>query len=114
MTTIDNANKYCTLINVFTVTPDKQMELVEMLSEATENVMSKLPGYISANLHLGDDGKTVTNYAQWATLEDYQNALKNEEAMKHMKQAASMAIEFIPITYSRIWTHSTNNVSDAG
>ncbi len=110
MTTIDNANNYCTLINVFTVAPNKQMELVDMLNEATENVMCKLPGYISANIHLGDDHKTVTNYAQWATLEDYQNALKNEEAMKHMKQAASMAIEFIPITYSRLWTHSLNDV----
>lgn len=71
MTTIDNANKYCTLINVFTVAPDKQLALVEHLKEATETVMSKLVGYVSANLHLGDDQKTVTNYAQWASLEDY-------------------------------------------
>ncbi len=67
MATINAADKICTLINVFTVEPEKQMELFENLETATENVMSKLPVYISANLHLGDDKKTITNYAQWAT-----------------------------------------------
>lgn len=109
MTKIDNTNNYCTLINVFTVAPEKQLELFEHLKQATEQVMSKLPGYISANLHLGEDKKTVTNYAQWATLEEYQNALKDGDAVKHMKLAASIAIEFKPVTYSRIWTHSVNN-----
>ena len=106
MVTINASNKICTLINVFTVEPEKQMELFENLKMATENVMSKLPGYISANLHLGDDKKTVTNYAQWATFEDYQNIMKNEEAKHHMKKAASIAKEFFPVTYSEIWIHS--------
>lgn len=104
MTTIDNAHQYCTLINVFTVAPEKQLELVELLEEGTQKAMSKLPGFISANLHLSDDQKTVTNYAQWTTLQDYQNALKNLEAVQHMNQAAAMAIEFKPVTYTRIWT----------
>ncbi len=106
MTTINAADKICTLINVFTVEPEKQMELFENLKAATENVMSKLQGYISANIHLGDDKKTVTNYGQWATPEDYQNVLKNEEALRHMKKAASIAKEFKAVTYSEIWTHS--------
>lgn len=57
MTTIDNANQYSTLINVFTVTPEKQLKLVEHLKEATEAIMSKLPGYVSANIHISDDKK---------------------------------------------------------
>ena len=106
MTTIDNNNKICTLINVFTVDPEKKEALLDHLKEATENVMSKYPGYISANLHVGDDGKTVTNYAQWASLEDYENMLKDEAALKHMKLAASFAVDFKPVTYSEIWTHN--------
>ncbi len=109
MTTIDNSKNYCTLINVFTVMPEKHLELVELLKEATEKVMSKLPGYVSANIHISDDKKTVTNYAQWATLQDFQNILKNEEAQKHMKIAGSVATEFKPITYNSIWTHSNND-----
>lgn len=106
MTTIDNSKNYCTLINVFTVSPEKHLELVELLKEATEKVMCKLPGYVSANLHISDDKKTITNYAQWATLQDFQNIMKNGEAQKHMKLAASVATEFKPITYNNIWTHS--------
>ncbi|MEO6731976.1 MAG: antibiotic biosynthesis monooxygenase [Ferruginibacter sp.] len=55
MSTIDSNKKTCTLINVFTVEPEKHLELFELLKEATEKVMSKLPGYISANLHISDE-----------------------------------------------------------
>ena len=104
MTTINDAYHYCTLINVFTVAPEKCQDLFEALQHATETVMSKLPGYVSANLHVSDDQKTLTNYAQWATLADYQNALKNPAAQQHMQQAAALAIGFSPVTYGKIWT----------
>ena len=109
MTTIDSSKKLCTLINVFTVEPAKQQELFESLVMASEKVMNRMPGYISANIHLGDDGKTVTNYAQWASLEDYQKALKLPEVMEHLKQAAGLAIEFKPVTYNTIWTDGNDD-----
>lgn len=61
MTTINPNNNICTLINVFTVAPEKHLELFKNLREATEKVMSKFPGYISANLHISNDKKTLTN-----------------------------------------------------
>jgi antibiotic biosynthesis monooxygenase (ABM) superfamily enzyme len=106
MTTIDNNNKICTLINVFTVEPERLNELLESLKEITINVMSKYPGFISANLHVGNDMKTIINYAQWASIEDYQNVLKEEEALKHMKAIAGIATGFKPATCSEIWSHS--------
>ena len=106
MTTINGDKKICTLINVFTVTPEKHNELFELLRQATEDVMSKLPGYISANIHVSDDRKTVTNYAQWASLEDFKKMMENPQAQMHMKKAASLATEFKPVTYSKIWTHT--------
>ncbi len=108
MTTIDSNKKICTLINVFTVEPAKQKELFDSLVEASEKVMSKMQGYISANIHMGDDGKTVTNYAQWASLQDYQRVLKLPEVMEHLKTAAALAIEFKPVTYNTIWTDGKN------
>ena len=109
MTTIDSSKKRCTLINVFTVEPAKQQELFDSLVAASEKVMSGMPGYISANIHMGDDGKTVTNYAQWATLQDYQKALKVTEVMEHLKQSAGLAIEFKPVTYNTIWTDGNDD-----
>ncbi|WP_456315741.1 antibiotic biosynthesis monooxygenase family protein [Pseudomonas shirazensis] len=106
MITIDNNNKICTLINVFTVEPEKLTELLENLREMTVNFMSKYPGFISANLHVGNDMKTIINYAQWASMEDYQNVLKDEEALKHMKGAAALATGFKPTVCSEIWSHS--------
>ena len=109
MTTIDSNKKICTLINVFTVEPAKQQELFDSLVEASEKVMSKMQGYISANIHMGDDGKTVTNYAQWASLQDYQKVLAAPEVAEHLKTAAGLAIEFKPVTYNTIWTDGNNS-----
>jgi quinol monooxygenase YgiN len=102
MTTIDSNKKICTLINVFTVDREKHLELFGLLKKATEEVMSKFPGYISANLHISTDKQTVTNYAQWASLADFQHMMQNEEAQAHMKQAAIIATGFKPVTYSEI------------
>ena len=106
MTTIDSSKNICTLINVFTVTPEKHRELFKLLKEATEKVMCRLPGYISANLHISEDKKTVTNYAQWASLDDFKGMLQNDEAKEHMKKTGSMASDFKPVTYNEIWGHS--------
>ena len=105
MTTIDSSKKICTLINVFTVESEKHLDLFKLLMKATETTMCKIPGYISANLHISDDKKTITNYAQWASLADFLSMLKNEEAQVHMKEAASIAKEIKPVTYSEVWTH---------
>lgn len=105
MANIDCRRKICTLINVFTVEPEKQLELFEILKKATKEIMNKMPGYISASLHLSDDGTTVTNYAQWASIADFKHMLQHPEAQKHMKEAAEIATEFKPVTYNNIWCH---------
>ncbi len=109
MTTIESNNNICTLINVFTVEPEKQSALFDSLREATEQIMGKMPGYISANLHMGDDGITVTNYAQWASIEDYQKVFDDPEVMAHIKKSAAIATEYKPVTYNTIWTHSKDD-----
>ncbi|WP_375510412.1 antibiotic biosynthesis monooxygenase family protein [uncultured Nostoc sp.] len=65
MTTISKDNQVITLINVFTVEPENQQRLVEMLVEATEKTLKHLPGFVSANIHKSSDGMRVTNYARW-------------------------------------------------
>ena len=108
MASIDSTKSICTLINVFTVEPARQKELFDTLVAASEGAMRKMPGYISANIHLGDDGKTVTNYAQWASLQDYQKVFASPEVMEYMKKAAALATEFKPMTYGTIWTDADN------
>lgn len=55
-TTIDTGHDVATLINVFTVTSDTQQPLVDLLVEATEQVMRHRPGFVSAAIHVSLDG----------------------------------------------------------
>lgn len=52
-----------TQINVFTVAPENQQALIDLLIESARSVCH-LPGWKSASIHRGLDGKTVVNYAQ--------------------------------------------------
>ena len=96
MSTIEKGNGVLTLINVFTVEPERQNELVKVLIEATEQTMKHLPGFVSANIHRSLDGKKVVNYAQWRSKADFEAMGKNPEAAPHMKAAAALA-QFDPI-----------------
>jgi heme-degrading monooxygenase HmoA len=70
-TTIEKSAPVVTLINVFTVDPSKQDALVKVLDDATNNVIKDLPGFVSANIHRGLDGRHVVNYAQWESREEW-------------------------------------------
>jgi len=85
MPTISKQNKLITLINVFTVQPDQQQKVVDLLLEATEKTMKHLPGFISASIHKSVDGVRVVNYAQWRSREDFEAMRNKPEAQQHMK-----------------------------
>jgi quinol monooxygenase YgiN len=80
-----------TLINVFTVEPQDQQRLADLLIEATEKTMKGLPGYVSANFHRSLDGRHVANYAQWRSPQDFQAMLQNPEAQGHMEEIRKLA-----------------------
>src|SRR3979411_1500407 len=85
-----------TLINVFSVAPDRQQELADLLIEATEHTMRNLPGFISANIHKSFDGRRVINYAQWQSREACEATLRKPAARPPMTGPAAIA-SFDPI-----------------
>jgi len=97
MTTIEIGSKVFTLINVFSCAPDKQQQLVSVLTEATDKTMKHMPGFISANIYRSFDGKHVVNYAQWKDKESFEAMRKHPDAMPHMQASARLA-SFDPIT----------------
>ena len=99
MTEIVKNNTITTLINVFTVAPENQQRLVDILIEATESVINKLPGFISANIHKSLDCTHVVNYAQWRSQKDFETMLKNPDSIPHMRQAAEIATSYEPLLY---------------
>ncbi len=106
MATIRAGAPLVTLINVFTVTPDTQQPLVDLLAEATDAVMQHQPGFISANIHRSLDGQRVTNYAQWRSRDDFEAMLQHPEAQAHMRQAAELAESFEPHLYEVAFAES--------
>ncbi|MBV9011906.1 MAG: antibiotic biosynthesis monooxygenase [Pseudonocardiales bacterium] len=98
-TTITEQASVATLINVFTVEPEHQRELLNVLITASEEVMRHLPGFVSANLHASTDGTRVVNYAQWENAEAFEAMLGNPAAREHMDRAATLAVQFEPHLY---------------
>lgn len=97
--TIDAQSAVVTLINVYEVEPEKQAELARLLSEVTETVMRRQPGFVSVSIHCSFDGARVVNYAQWASQEDFNQMLKNPDVQKQLKQFAALAKSVSPALY---------------
>ncbi|WP_040786778.1 antibiotic biosynthesis monooxygenase [Nocardia pneumoniae] len=85
-----------TLVNVFTVDPARQLELVAALERSTTEIFVTVPGFISANMHLSMDGKRVVNYAQWASEQQYKEALQRVDVREHIAEAAAIAEGYDP------------------
>jgi len=108
MTTISKQNKYLTLINVFIVEPVNQQKLVDLLTLATESTVQNITGFISSSLHRSLDGTKVTMYAQWRSMEDYQNMRNNSTASPYLQQALEFA-KFDPGMYEVVETFLPSN-----
>jgi quinol monooxygenase YgiN len=93
------------LINVFTVDPGRQQELVELLTRATELSVRSAPGFLSARLHRSFDGTKVTMYAQWRSEEDYLAMRSDPIPVPYLQQAMAMAT-FEPGMYELVNTFS--------
>lgn len=98
-------DKPVTLINVFTVEPARQQQLIDLLTRATEDSVRHAPGFISARLHRSLDGTKVTMYAQWRSNEDYQAMREDPAPLPYLKQALAIA-KFEPSMYEIVQTFS--------
>jgi quinol monooxygenase YgiN len=104
MTTISPSRKLVTLINVFTVEPANQQELLALLARATDTSVRHAPGFISARLHRGLDGTKVTMYSQWRSVEDYQAMRENPAPLPYFQRALAIAT-FDPGMYEVVETY---------
>lgn len=88
---MEQDSKVTTLINVFTVQPNDQQRLVDLLIEATEKVTSQQEGFISAKIHKSLDGTRVLDYVQWKSKDAFDKMLKNPRAIIYMNDILSIA-----------------------
>ena len=103
MTTISKENKFLTLINVFIVEPASQQKLIDLLILATANSVKDIQGFISSSLHRSIDGTKVTMYAQWESIDAYQNMRNNSTASPYLAEALEFS-RFEPGMYEVVET----------
>jgi quinol monooxygenase YgiN len=90
------------LINVFTVDPKDQQRLIDILISATDGLVDREPGFISATLHRSLDGAKVTMYAKWKDAESYA-AMRQRPGRPFLEQALQIA-KFEPCVYEIVQT----------
>lgn len=78
-TVIDKQRSVLTVINEFQVTPEQQEHIVERFPPLMTDVVSKVPGFVSGNLHISADGERVLTYYQWQSQEAYEAFLADPE-----------------------------------
>lgn len=64
------AEKPITLVNILSIEPQKQQELVDLLRQNTETVVKTLKGWIATDLIASHDGTRVVIHSQWDSLSD--------------------------------------------
>jgi quinol monooxygenase YgiN len=94
-----------TLINVFTVERPNQQRLLDLLVRATDEFVSRAPGFISSTLHRSLDGTKVTMYAQWNSVEDYEAMRRDPGPLPFLQEALAIA-KFEPGLYEIVRTFS--------
>ena len=91
MTIASENDSTVTFINVFTVTQANQQRLIDLLTRATDGSVGHAPGFISATLHRSIDGRKVTMYARWRSMEDYQSMRQDPGPLPFLQEALTFA-----------------------
>lgn len=101
---MDAAPSEVILINVFTVEPEKQEELLRLLDEMTDEVTRHLPGFRSAESHKSLDGRRVANYARWDDQDSWRAMVRHPEILRRMEAVLRIAT-FQPHLYTPATRH---------
>ncbi len=99
MPTISKANNHQTVITTFEMTPGTCQDLLEMLTAAYDEFISKQPGFIAAGLHVNDAQTRIANYSQWKRREDFQAMLRSEEMRSRNRKINELCKGFEPVMY---------------
>ncbi|MGE4328303.1 MAG: antibiotic biosynthesis monooxygenase [Pseudodonghicola sp.] len=88
-----------TVLTTFETTPGTCQDLLEALTEAYAEFISKQPGFIAAGLHVNDAQTRIANYSQWARREDFQAMLRTPEMRRRNRAINDLCKSFEPVMY---------------
>ncbi len=88
-----------TVITTFEVNPGTCQDLLDALTAAYDEFISKQPGFVAAGLHVNDAQTRIANYSQWVRREDFQAMLRSDEMRKRNRHIGTLAKSFEPVMY---------------
>ncbi|MEZ5726307.1 MAG: antibiotic biosynthesis monooxygenase family protein [Paracoccaceae bacterium] len=88
-----------TVITTFEVTPGTAHDLLEALTAAWDEVISKQPGFLGGAVHLNDAQTRIATYSQWQARGDYQAMLRTAEMRARNRVINQLCRSFEPVMY---------------
>jgi quinol monooxygenase YgiN len=88
-----------TVITTFEMTPGTCQDLLDALTEAYADFISKQPGFVAAGLHVNDAQTRIANYSQWVRREDFQAMLRSDEMRARNRRIHELCRSFEPVMY---------------
>ena len=83
--------KVTTLINILTVEPENQQKLIKLLRGSTENVVTRLDGWISTSFIAAKDQRHVVIYSQWRDFASVEAMRANPDMVAYFPRIAALA-----------------------
>lgn len=74
------------IINVFTVQPENQQKLLDIITAYSRQVASKWPGFISARFHAGLEKTRVASVIYWESQEACLAFIRSPDTRPFMEQ----------------------------
>lgn len=99
MPKISKETELQTVITTFEMTPGTCQDLLDALTDAYDQFISKQPGFIAAGLHVNDAQTRIANYSQWRRREDFQAMLRSEEMRERNRKINQLCRSFEPVMY---------------
>ncbi|MBC7181779.1 MAG: antibiotic biosynthesis monooxygenase [Roseovarius sp.] len=93
-----------TVITTFEVTPGTCQDLMDLLTDAYRDFISRQPGFIAAGLHVNDAQTRIANYSQWRAREDFQAMLRSDVMRARNREISALCKGFEPVMYDVVAT----------
>ncbi|RJE80208.1 antibiotic biosynthesis monooxygenase family protein [Paracoccus sp. JM45] len=88
-----------TVITTFEVTPGSAHDVLELLTDAWDHVISRQSGCLGGAIHLNDAQTRIATYSQWQDRNDYQAMLRSPEMRRRNREIHDMCKSFEPVMY---------------
>lgn len=107
MPSIDAGFTGQTVLTTFEVTPGTCQDLIDELTAAYSEVISRCEGFLGSAIHVNDAQTRIANYSQWRQREDFQAMLRLPDMRERNRRIHALCKTFEPVMYEVVESYPT-------